>query len=160
VIRDAAPEDVEAIAGLAADRRAVYERAQPQFWRRATDAVQAHAPWLAGLVGDPDAVTLVAVDDTGDVVGYVFATIASTPPVYDPGGPTGAIDDFAVASAELWPTVGRALLAAARDRLRAVGVCQLVVVCGHHDQAQRDVLLASGLSLASEWYVVPIAPVD
>jgi L-amino acid N-acyltransferase YncA len=160
VLRDATPEDVAAIAGMAADRRAAYEQAQPQFWRRAARAVEVHTPWLSRLVADPEVIALVAVDDDGTVVGYVMATIVATPPVYDPGGPTGVIDDVGVADPELWPTCGRALLDAARDRLRAVGACQLVVVCGHHDQAQRDVLLGAGMSLASEWYVAPIAPVD
>jgi L-amino acid N-acyltransferase YncA len=160
VLRDATPEDVAAIAGMAADRRAAYEQAQPQFWRRAARAVEVHTPWLSGLVADPEVIALVAVDVDDTVVGYVIATVVATPPVYDPGGPTGVIDDVGVAAGGLWPTVGRDLLDAARDRLRALGACQLVVVCGHHDQSQRDVLLASGMSLASEWYVAPIEPVD
>jgi hypothetical protein len=52
--------------------------------------------------------------------------------------------------------VGAALLAAARERLAELGAVQVVVVCGHHDEAKLGALLASGLSRASEWLVAPV----
>ena len=132
----ATTDDVPDIAALAEVRRAEYETAQPQFWRRATDAVEQHLPWLTAQIQNADVVSLVA--RSGDSLdGYVFASIVAAPPVYDPGGPTGLVDDFAVADPSLWATVGRQLLDEAKRRLADRGVAQVVVVCGHHDDVKR-----------------------
>jgi hypothetical protein len=156
VIRDATDSDVEAIAVLAETRRVDYEQAQPQFWRRAVDAVEVHRPWLAQMVRDPNVVSLVAVSGDRGLAGYAFGTVVPSPPVYAPGGPTGLIDDFQIADPGDWPVLGVELLAAARQRLAALGVAQIVVVCGQHDQPKRDALVLAGLSAASEWYVQPV----
>jgi len=158
VIRDAISADVDAIAALAEARRADYELAQPQFWRRAVDAVEVHRPWLAELVRDPDVVSLVATGTEGQLAGYAVATVVPSPPVYDPGGPTGLVDDFQLADPGRWSTLGVELLAAVRERLAARGVVQLVVVCGQHDVAKRAALTTAGLAVASEWYVQPVDP--
>lgn len=156
MLRDATLDDVAAIAAMAALRRQDYEVAQPQFWRRAADATEKHVPWLRTQSEDPDTITLVA-RAAESLDGFVFSSVVSAPPVYDPGGPTGVVDDFAVADSSLWPTVGRDLLVEVGERLLARGVAQIVVVCGHHDEAKRLVLLASGLTVASEWLVAPLA---
>jgi hypothetical protein len=155
VIRDATEDDVLGIGALADRRRAEYELAQPVFWRRAPDAVERHLPWLSGLVADPAVVSLVAVTGAS-LDGYVFASVVAAPPVYDPGGPTGVIDDFAVADPALWTSAGRDLLDALRGHLADRGVAQIVVVCGHHDQPKRQALLAAGMTVASEWFVAPL----
>jgi GNAT superfamily N-acetyltransferase len=155
MIRDARVSDVESIAALAHVTRLAYAAAQPQFWRPAEHAVNAHTPYLVSLIDDDAVVALVATD-VDELTGYLVATMVAPPPVYDPGGPTGMIDDFAVASPELWPTVGAELLEEATDRLRARGAAQLVVVTGHHDSVKREVLLAAGLIVASEWFVHPL----
>ncbi len=117
--------------------------------------VEKYLPWLRAQVEDPDVVTLVVRTATA-IDGYVFASIVGAPPVYDPGGPTGVVDDFAVADPSLWPTVGMDLLDEARKRLATRGVVQVVVVVGHHDAAKRAALLAAGLTAASEWLVGPL----
>ena len=48
-----------------------------------------------------------------------------------------------------------ALLNAARAAARERGAALSIVVCGHLDQPKREMLAASGFSLASEWYVNP-----
>jgi hypothetical protein len=156
VIREATDSDIDSIAALAAARRTDYERAQPQFWRRAANAVEVHRPWLAEMVRDPDVVSLVGAGGEHGVGGYVFGTVAPSPPVYAPGGPTGLIDDFSVAAPSLWDTLGVDLLVAARERLATRGIAQIVVVCGAHDEPKRIALVAAGMSLASEWYVQPV----
>ena len=98
--------------------------------------------------------SLVAEDD-GGFAGFLIATVGPTPPVYDPGGLTAMIDDFAVVSDAAWATTGRDLLGAATARVRDRGATQLVVVCGHRDEPKRAALRAAGLSLASEWYTGP-----
>lgn len=95
--------------------------------------------------------SLVAYSET--LTGYLLASVVEAPPVYDPGGLTGMVDDFAVARPELWRTVGRHLLEEASTRLNARGAVQIVVVCGHHDQPKRSALRDVGLTIASEWWV-------
>jgi hypothetical protein len=155
VLTEATLDDVADIAALAAARREAYEAAQPKFWRRAADAVEKHVPWLRVQVEDTDVVSLV-VRSAETLDGYVFASVVGAPPVYDPGGPTGVVDDFAVADPSLWSTVGQDLLAEVRRRLLARGVTQVVVVCGQHDEAKRAALRAAGLTVASEWFVGPL----
>ena len=156
-VRSAAPGDVDAIVRLAAVRRAEYESYQPVFWRPAADAAARQRPYLAGLIEDPAVISLVAV--TGhDVAGFAIATVGVAPSVYDPGGLTCLVDDFVVADAHDWPTVGvillRAVIRAALER----GAAQIVVVTAQLDGAKRAVLAASGLSVASEWWVRPLNP--
>ncbi len=155
-VRSAAPGDVDAIVRLAAVRRAEYESYQPVFWRPAADAAARQRPYLAGLIEDPAVITLVAV--TGhDVAGFAIVTVGVAPSVYDPGGLTCLVDDFVVADAHDWPTVGvillRAVIRAALER----GAAQ-IVVAAQLDEAKRAVLAASGLSVASESWVHPLNP--
>jgi hypothetical protein len=151
-IRGAEVSDVATIAELARARRLEYAKAQPMFWNPAADAVERHQQFLAELIERADVVSLVAVDAAPELQGYLFATLVPAPPVYNPGGPTGSIDDFAVRQPDLWPTVGVELLLAAMSALRAAGTSQVVVVSGQHDEDKRAALTSAGLSVASEWW--------
>lgn len=155
-VRSATSEDVADIAALAQSRRLAYERAQPQFWRVAEDAVARHAPYLTAQIEDLGVVSLVARDEDGRLLGYLVASLVPAPPVYEPGGPSGFVDDFACSSPAEWPTVGVALLTAARAELARRGAAQVVVVCGHHDEPKLAALQEAGLTRASEWLVAPI----
>ena len=66
------------------------------------------------------------------------------------------IDDFMVARPDNWPSVGVALLAAARAEARTQGATLAVVVCGQFDEPKRAMLRAVGFAVASEWYVNPL----
>jgi len=66
------------------------------------------------------------------------------------------VDDFAVASPDLWQTTGAALLAAAWEWAEEQHAVQVVVVSGPHDTAKRDLLKAAGLYVASEWFTTPL----
>lgn len=154
-IRAAASGDVDALVRLAAVRRAQYETYQPVFWRPAADAAARQRPYLAGLIEDPAVIILVAVAGH-DVVGFVIATVAPAPPVYDPGGLTCTVDDFTVADPRDWPTLGVDLLRAVGRAALERGAAQIVVVTARLDEAKRAVLAGSGLSVASEWWVRPL----
>jgi GNAT superfamily N-acetyltransferase len=156
MVRTAVADDVEAIAALTQRKREQYEQYEAQFWRIAPNAAEVHPLWLAHLIEDEGTVALVAEVD-GEFAGYAFATVTFVPPVYDPGA-TATIDDFAVTDDGLWATVGVELVREAQRRLQSLKVVQLVVVCGHRDQAKRSMLQDLDLSLASEWYVGPVPP--
>jgi hypothetical protein len=152
-IRPATAQDVDGLADLAELRRSDYARYQPVFWRPATDAKRRHWRFLAKLAASNDAITLVS-DDSGRLTGFIIVTFVPAPPVYDPGGLTGLIDDFAVAPGR-WPTTGARLLQAALEAAAGRGAVQAVVVTAHLDEPKRSMLRAAGLQLASEWWLAP-----
>lgn len=154
-IRPATRADLPAMLDLAERKREQYARYQPVFWRPAPDARERQEPFFAGLM--ERAIVLVAEREAGGIAGFVIAQLAPAPPVYAPGGPTCSIDDFALADASEWATVGRALLDAASEAAAQRGAAQTVVVCGHMDEEKRTMLRAAGYAIASEWYTRPNA---
>jgi hypothetical protein len=150
-VRPAVPADVDAMTEMAGARREQYAGYQPVFWRPASNAEQLHRPYLARLVDDQDVITLVS-EDSGLFTGFLIALLGDAPGVYDPGGRTCQIDDFAV-TPDRWATAGPLLLRSAIEQAAQRGAVQAVVVTGHLDQPKRDALRSCGLSVASEWWV-------
>jgi hypothetical protein len=91
-------------------------------------------------------------EDSGRLTGFIVMTFPPAPPVYDPGGLTGQVDDFAVVPGS-WPTTGARLLQAALDVAAERGAVQAVVVAAHLDEPKRSMLRAAGLQLTSEWWL-------
>jgi hypothetical protein len=158
-IHPAQNSHVPAMVALAAAKRTQYAAYQPQFWRIAPDAVEVQTAYFRRLLTQPEVLARVALQ-AGTVVGFVVARVIPAPPVYDPGGLTCMIDDFCVADDADWATVGRGLLDAVCAVAEKLGAVQAVVVCGHLDEPKRALLRAAGLTIASEWYVRPIARRD
>jgi GNAT superfamily N-acetyltransferase len=154
--RGATAADVERMIDLADEARRQYEPHAPVFQRPAANAREAHRSWLSQLVEDSDAGTFVHEDSAGTVDGFAVITTVPAPPVYDPGGLTSHIDDFAVSSPERWVTAGATLLDAATTWARERGAVQVVVVAGPHDGPKRAVLQDAGLYVASEWFTAPL----
>ncbi|MFI0423314.1 GNAT family N-acetyltransferase [Spongiactinospora sp. 9N601] len=154
-VRSALSDDVAAIVALMARCREKYAEHQPVFWRCAADAQDRHAEFIATLVEDAKVVCRVAEWD-GRFVGFAIGSLVPAPPVYDPGGPTCTLDDFAVEEDGDWTTVGVDLLKAVTEEARRRGAVQVVVVCGHMDEAKRQALRLAGLSIASEWWTAPL----
>jgi hypothetical protein len=150
-IRPAVAGDVDSMASLASERRAEYAGYQPQFWRPAPDAEHRHRPFLAALMASDDVIALVR-EDGGQLTGFIILTLKPAPPVYDPGGLSGLVDDFAVLPGR-WPTTGPRLLRAALGDAAERGAVQSVVVTAHLDEPKRAMLRDAGLQLASEWWV-------
>jgi ribosomal protein S18 acetylase RimI-like enzyme len=148
--------DLETMAAMASARRSQYAQYQPVFWRPAANAEQVHRSYLAKLISDQDVITLIS-EESGTVTGFLIATIQGAPPVYDPGGRTCTIDDFAVMPGR-WPTAGVRLLRSAMEHARERGAVQTVVVTAHLDEVKREVLRTCGLSIASEWWVTSWLP--
>jgi|tagenome__1003787_1003787.scaffolds.fasta_scaffold20862441_2 hypothetical protein len=148
-------DDVDDVAALADARRRDYELEQPLFWRTAEDALERHRTYLHGLVEAEDHVFLVA-RRAGRLSAFIIARLVPAAPVYEPGGLTCLVDDFAVVAPGDWASLGVTLLRAVADRARQRGAVQAVVVTGRHDEAKRKALRTAGLTVASEWWVAPI----
>jgi hypothetical protein len=156
-IRDAAPDDVADMVALAEARRRQYECWQPVFWKKAENSADVSVAFLGQLVVNPAVITRVAVQD-GRLDGFLIAWKTPSPPVYAPGGDTFTVDDFCVRAPELWPTVGRALWDDCMAIARTAGWRQVVVVSGHLDAAKTAMLSQTGLTIASNWWTLPIEP--
>lgn len=154
-IRNAQVADVPRMVELSERKRTEYEQQQPIFWRKAQGSASAQSSYFEHLLTLENIIALVYERD-GTINGFVIAGLHSAPPVYDPGGLTCDIDDFAVVHPSLWNSVGRALLDRAIAEARARNAVQVVVVTGGHDVHKRETLAAMGLSLASEWWVSEI----
>jgi len=155
VTRPAMADDLEAMLELADARRQQYATYQPRFWRPAPDAVARQRLYYAELIDDHAIITVVAT--AGQVlVGFAIGSVVPAPPVYDPGGSTCLVDDFAVADPDLWSSVGVDLLGAVGHAARRQGANQIVVITGHLDSAKQAALQAQGLTIASEWWVGPL----
>lgn len=156
LVRDYRDSDLDAAAALCDARRQAYASHQPTFWRPAADAAAVGRAFLAEQVARETTLAVVHESD-GVVDGFLLASIVDAPPVYDPGGRTCAIDDFAVRDPSLWDHAGRELLAYVAPAARERGAVQCVVVTSARDEPKRDVLHALGGSVASEWYVLDLA---
>jgi hypothetical protein len=153
-VRAAAQADVAAMTALASARREQYARYQPVFWRPAVGAQDKHELYLARLVASDGVICLVS-EEAGRLTGFLIATLTPAPPVYDPGGLTCQIDDFAVVTPARWPTTGVRLLREGLAQAVQCGAVHAVVVTGHLDEAKRQALRTCGLEIASEWWVTP-----
>jgi ribosomal protein S18 acetylase RimI-like enzyme len=151
-VRKANADDVPAMVGLSEQKRSLYSRYQPVFWAMAHDANTHQRTYFEQLVEDERTIALVN-EGGGAVDGFVIARLVAAPPVYAPGGLTCSIDDFWVLDADEWPSVGKALMAAAVAEARTRGAAQTVVVCGQRDGPKREMLRQIGFSVASEWWV-------
>jgi ribosomal protein S18 acetylase RimI-like enzyme len=151
MIRRAVEDDIPGMVDLMDARRRLYETYQSTFWRPSPDANSLQMKYFETLVSKKDEIVLVC-EDAGAFRGFIVASLIEAPPVYDPGGKTCVIDDFAVTGND-WDGTGRALIREALRLARAAGAVQGVVVCGHLDEAKRAFLRSEGLSIASEWFV-------
>lgn len=84
------------------DYRKTLAEFQPQFWKPAFGASASSTDYFGGLVTREDALCLVA-EVGGKAIGFALVTPTLAPPVYDPGGPTVTLDDFASPTAIAGP---------------------------------------------------------
>src|SRR5579864_7242442 len=94
---------------LSERKRSEYERYQPVFWRKADRSGEKQVPFFLAQLTKPNAIVL-GHEESGEIDGFVIAVLVESPPVYDPGGWTCLIDDFAVARKTEWESAGMPLL--------------------------------------------------
>jgi hypothetical protein len=154
IVRDARWSDVGELVALIQERRRELEAFDPRFWRSAGQAA-AHTRrfyrWLL-LTGRG---ALLLAEEEGRVIAFLTARRVKAPPVYDPGGITILIDDFCVATPQLWPSAGSLLLEALRSRGRQRGWRQMVVAAPAADQVELDLLRRHELTHTSSWWTGP-----
>ncbi len=134
-------------------------RADAPHVRAATAADAPQMAQVAGQAGrdypeiEREGAIVLVHEEAGVIRGYASAIVVSTPPVYDPGGPTGLVLESAVVEPGRWGTVGQALLTRTAAEAASQDAVQYVVICSASDQPKQAALEALGLTIASAWYV-------
>jgi ribosomal protein S18 acetylase RimI-like enzyme len=154
-IRRATASDLDAVVAIVESQRRQYQKFQPIFWRRAADAATRTRSFFIRLLDEPQTWFLVAAEG-GQILGFLIARKFPAPPVYEPGGDTYLIDDFAVLEARHWLTIGEALLSHVSTLLHEHGAAQIVAACAERDLAKAEVLRRSDLTIATNWWTKPL----
>jgi GNAT superfamily N-acetyltransferase len=152
-IKRANLEDLDRLLGIASAHRTSYAEYQPRFWRPAPDAVDRQRAYFTSILDDDKTLVLTATEDDAGLHGFAIGRLVPAPPVYDPGGVSCLVDDFAVADPEEWLTIGPLLLDALRSWAASRDAAQMIVVTAHLDEPKRAALQSRGLTIASEWWV-------
>ncbi len=138
---------------LSAEVRSELAVFDPHFWHPHVTADETQLAWFSHLLRDPGHVVLVADHGDGNELdGFVIGRIVDAPPVYDPGGRSCMVDDFAWRS----PGAAQELLAAATAWAIEQDAVTLVVVTAAADKGRRDVLQQAGLHTTSEWWTTSL----
>jgi hypothetical protein len=145
-------EDLDLLLAIASVSRTAYVEYQPRFWRPAPDAEDRQRAYFTAMLDDDRALVLTATEDA-DLRGFAIGRLVSAPPVYDPGGVSCVVDDFAVADPDEWSTIGSVLFDALRSWAASRDAAQMIVVTARLDEPKRAALQSRGLTLASEWWV-------
>lgn len=138
-IRRARRDDIPIINSLGEKKRQEYERYQPVFWRSASISLEAVVPWLIDQIEAEENIALVH-ETRRAIDGFLIAS-------------RGYIDDFAVSTEAVWPTVGAALLAEAGREAVERGTEHFLIVSAHLDQPMRTMISTLGFELITDWYV-------
>lgn len=144
-LRRAVAADVPRLLELGEAKRREYQTYSPTFWRISATPRETFTPFLTGQIENPAHVALVH-DGSGQVDGFLIANA------------DGYVDDYAVASPELWPTVGAGLLSATSREMRRRDVKNLLVVCGRGDGPKRTTLMSLGFRNMRNWFVRDLTP--
>lgn len=151
-VRKATKKDVPQLVALSGKKRREYAKYQPLYWREAADSDAKQRPFFEKLLENEYVIALVHEQD-GVVDGFVTGALTGAPPIYDPGGPMLLIDEFCVADAALWESVGSLLLSSILHEGKNRKAVQSVVICGHQDEPKRKMLQAIGYDVLQEWWL-------
>ena len=152
-VRRASLADLDGLLGIASARRTAYAEYQPRFWRPAPDAADRQRAYFTAMLDDDKALVLTATENDAGLHGFAIGRLVPAPPVYDPGGVSCVVDDFAVADPDEWSTIGSVLFDALRSWAASRDAAQMIVVTARLDEPKRAALRSRGLTVASEWWV-------
>jgi GNAT superfamily N-acetyltransferase len=146
------------MADLAEAKRQHYRDHAAPFQRPAPNGREVHEAFLPKLL-EWDGFTVLVHDADDGVDGFIVARFGSAPPPYGEG-PLFHVDDFAVADAATWPTVGAALLREVMHRAEVAGIETAIVVSGPPsvDEPKAAFLSERGLRIDAEWRLKALTP--
>lgn len=138
-VRQMTEQDLRWLVEAARGRRESLVSYAPRFWNPAPDATAKHRSYLAGLIEDPNVLTVRTSN------GYLIASEQ---------GPTWLVDDAHVTDAGDWRVEGAQLLRHAQDRHGA-----LRFVAPTCEPSRMDAARAVGLRPVEYWWHRDLDPV-
>jgi len=127
VIRPAQSSDLPALGRMGASlMRTHYEFDRLRFLRPGAGTEGGYASFLGSMLDEPDALVLVAEDEGGEVVGYVFAALEPLS-WKELRGPAGYIHDLLVVEQACRSGIGTELMHAAIRWLRGRGAPRVLL---------------------------------
>ena len=147
MMQKAKKSDIKFMIELSYQKRLSYAKAQPNFWKMAENSNEIQAKWFEKLLSRKNTIALICNKKQGFIIGNII----SPPEVYS-AGLTLVIDDFCVKFGNLWLTTGKELLDKCQKKAKSMGVKQILVVCGNHDQEKSLFLKSQNLNIASNWF--------
>lgn len=146
------------MAALADRKREQYREHAAPFQRPSANALELHEAFLPKLLDWDGFEVLVHDAAAGQVDGFIVGRLGSAPPPFGEGS-LFHVDDFAVASPDLWSSVGAALLAEVARRANRAGLETAIVVSGPAsvDEPKTRFLTSVGLVPGAEWWVKPLS---
>jgi ribosomal protein S18 acetylase RimI-like enzyme len=142
-VRRARRSDVPTLGRLGADLvRTHFEFDPKRFLPMTPQTEQGYGTFLAGQLDRSDSVLLVA-ERGGEIVGYAYGTVEG----YDYmslRGPAGVLNDIVVDPAQRGRGIGRMLLEATLDELKARGVPRVVLSTAEQNAAAQHLFERAG----------------
>jgi ribosomal protein S18 acetylase RimI-like enzyme len=142
-IRAAEHDDLRAVGRLGALLVRIHHDLDPhRFFAATAETERGYASFLAGQLGDPEVVILVA-ETAGEVIGYAYGTVEG----YDYmslRGPAGILHDVVVNPDHRGRGVGRTLLEATATELEARGAPRVVLSTASRNEAAQRLFARAG----------------
>jgi ribosomal protein S18 acetylase RimI-like enzyme len=142
-IRPAAPADMKAIGRLGALLVRVHHDFDPDRFIAATPQTEhGYGSFLGSQLEKPNIIVLAAERD-GEVIGYTYAGVEGTD-YMSLRGPAGVLYDIVVDPAHREQGVGRALLDATLEALRAKGAPRAVLSTAERNESAQRLFARAG----------------
>jgi ribosomal protein S18 acetylase RimI-like enzyme len=142
-IRSAAPTDLEAIGRLGALLVRTHHDFDPDRFFAATPQTEhAYSSFLGAQLDKPNIIVLVA-ERGGEVVGYTYAGVEGND-YMSLRGPAGVLYDIVVDSAHRGQGVGRELLDATLEALKAKGAPRVVLSTAERNESAQRLFARAG----------------
>jgi ribosomal protein S18 acetylase RimI-like enzyme len=141
-IRSATSADRDALGRYGGALMRQHHAADPQRFIQVEHPEAGYGRYLVSILADPESLVMVA-EDTGRVIGYVYADIEGTS-WKDLRGPCGYVHDVYVDESARHLGAGRALMRAAIDWIHSKGRTQVVLLTKTANEHAQHLFTALG----------------
>jgi ribosomal protein S18 acetylase RimI-like enzyme len=149
-IRSATPDDVPALLPMVAAICAMHQRLDPERYPMLPDVVDRYERWLPLRAADARSVLLIACapDATNPPIGFIVGTVEPNIPIYRLSE-FGYIHDLWIEPPHRRAGHAGALIDAALDRFRAIGVTQVRLETAAPNDAARRLFASRGFRVGT-----------
>ena len=150
-IRPATEDDLPWMMSLCELARIQKNTLHPVDYDNPADYCRQRQTELEKWLASPQSICLVR-DRYSEPIAFLIARLVDAPPVYAPGGPVCLVEEFEVVRPQDMAVAGWQLLDECRRIARPRGAVLQRVISAAGDLDREEFLLATGFTVASEWY--------